>query len=116
MKITRVSYRSLRTGRGYNNSSVEATAEVGDDENPEAVLSELRFWVDRSVDETLKREDAYEALESIRGTVEYQMQESARLEKRIMAQRAVIAEHSDLAEIARREGKGGGALLLETAS
>lgn len=116
MKITEISYRSLRTGHGYNNSSVEARAIVEEGEQPENALAELRFWVDKQVDDTLKREDAYEALDRIKESVAYQTEETKRLQKRIEAQREVIRDHEKLATLARESGLGGAALLLSTAS
>jgi hypothetical protein len=45
MKILTVEYRELRTGSGYNNTTVGAVAEVELGQPPEAVLSDLREWV-----------------------------------------------------------------------
>lgn len=113
MKITEVSYRALRTGRGYNNTSAEAKAEVEDGETPESVLARLRQWVDGQIDETLKRDDAYEKLSEINERLGDAQRDLERVEKRAKEARAFIAECREIADIARREGKGGMALLLE---
>lgn len=115
MKITSISYRSLRTGHGYNNTACEATAAVGEGDDPDRVLAELRFWVDRQVDATLKREDAYESLQRVEDRVAYANQEADRLQKKIDAQREVIKEHEKIAALCEEHGLGGGALLLRTA-
>lgn len=113
MKITEVSYRSLRTGRGYNNTAVEAKAHVGDGEDPAKVLAELRFWTDKAVDDTLERENAYEKLCDIKASVAYAQEELERLQKRAQAYRNLLKEKTRLAELARNHGLGGDALLLD---
>ena len=115
MKITEISYRSLRTGRGYNNTSVEARAIVEAHESPEKALADLRFWVDKQVDDTLKREDAYATAESIEQSIEWKRDQVARLDKEIAAKRAVVREHGALAKLARESGLPTMATLLEMA-
>lgn len=45
MKIVTVEYRELRTGSGYNNTTVGAVAEVLPGQSPEITLAELQTWV-----------------------------------------------------------------------
>lgn len=116
MKITEVSYRALRTGHGYNNTAVEAKAEVGDGQDADAVLAELKHWVDGQVDEQLKRHDAYETLSSLGQQIVYAKSERDRLEKRVEAMREIVREHQKLADLARNHGLGGCALLLDQAN
>jgi hypothetical protein len=113
ISITEVTYRALRTGRGYNNTSVEAKAAVPATLTPEAVLSDLRMWVERQIDAHLELDDAWADLQSAQRRAKGYKEEAEQLQKKIDAQRKVLQEHSKLAEIARREGLGGPAMLLE---
>lgn len=57
MRIRTVEYRRLRTFGGYQNETIGATADVAEDETPEAALLSLRQWVDMSLgDESERRE------------------------------------------------------------
>ena len=49
MIITQVSVRKLRTTEGYNNVSIEATAQVKDGETPEDVRESLDLWVEGQI-------------------------------------------------------------------
>jgi hypothetical protein len=113
VKITEISYRALRTGRGYNNTAVEGRAIVEPDEDPARALAELRFWVDKQVDSTLKIDDAYADLAGVQGRVEYAKREAERYEARTKEARQFISECHELAELAKEHGKGGVALSLQ---
>lgn len=112
MKITSVTYRCLRTGSGYNNTAVEATAAVAERDDPKQVLEELRFWVDREVDQRLKMEKELSSLDSLRYRVEQLQVQADRLQKRVDGQNEIIRENQKLADLARENGLGGAALLL----
>lgn len=71
------------------------------------------MWVERQIDAHLELDDAWADLQSARDRAEGYKAEADRLQKKIDAQREVIREHSKLADIARREGLGGPAMLLE---
>jgi hypothetical protein len=71
------------------------------------------LWVDAQIDDTLKRDDAYETLAQINERCGQAERDAERAERRTREARAFIAECRELAEIARREGKGGIALSLE---
>ncbi|MFY9351661.1 MAG: hypothetical protein WBL20_07815 [Sphingobium sp.] len=113
MKITEISYRSLKTGRGYNNSAVEARARIEEGETPEIALAELKFWVEKQLDGQLKQQDAYEELTNVLDRVEWAKREADRHEKRGKAYRELLKEKPRLAELARANGLGGDALLLD---
>lgn len=113
MKILTVSYRALRTGRGYNNQAVEATAEVQDIETPDEALRKLRSWVDSQVDERLKAEEYYEDLSNIRDRAAFAQRELERVEKRAHAYRELLKEKPKLSALAQQHGLGGDALLLD---
>lgn len=113
MKITSISYRCLRTGPGYNNTAVEAHATLDEGEAPERALADLRFWVDKQVDDTLKLTSAYEKLSDVQAQIGYAQKEAERYEARTKAARQFITDCRDLADLAREHGKGGLALSLE---
>lgn len=113
MKITEISYRSLRTGRGYNNTAVEARAEIGSDQTPEEALADLRAWVDQQVDEHLKRQDIYEKISDLNERLGYLLKEEETVKRRVEEMRTLLRERHKLADLARSRGLGGDALLLE---
>jgi hypothetical protein len=113
VKIVNVTYRALRTGSGYNNVAVEACSIVGFEDDPDTVLAELRFWVDKQVDSKLKLDDAYADLASVQGRVEYAKREAERYEARTKEARQFITDCHELAELAKEHGKGGIALSLQ---
>lgn len=113
MKIVEISYRSLRTGRGYNNSALEAKAAVQPGESAEIVLMELRHWVDKKLDDTLKREDAYEDIDHLEARKTSLKGDIERLEKRADAFRDLMRQKQKLAALARDNNMGGDALLLD---
>lgn len=114
VEITSVTYRALRSGRGFSNSAVEATAIVPEGSDPSAVLAQLRQFVDAEVDENLKRTDAYETLSDINLRIIDAKSELERTEKRANAYRSLLKERTKLADLARANGLGGDALILET--
>lgn len=113
MKITEISYRALRTGRGYNNTSVEGRAVLEEDDTPEQALQELKFWVERQIEAGLKIDDAYADLANVQARVGYAEKEAERYEKRANEARQFIKDCRELAAIAREHGKAGMALSLE---
>lgn len=113
MKISEISYRALRTGHGYNNTSVEAKTVVDENVAPEQALAELRAWVDGQVDEQLKRHDLFEKIADLNDRAGRALRDAERYEARAEAAKAFIRECRDLADIARKDGKGGIALTLE---
>ncbi|WP_069337189.1 hypothetical protein [Sphingobium yanoikuyae] len=113
MIITEISYRSLKTGRGYNNSAVEARAQLEDGEDPDKALADLRFWVEKQVDDNLKELSAMDSLRSATDRLEGARAEAERIEKRVDAYRTILKEKPRLAELARANGLGGDALLLD---
>lgn len=113
MKIMEISYRSLKTGRGYNNSAVEARARLEAGEDPEKALAELKFWVEKQVDDNLKQQEAHETLTNVLDRVEWAKREADRHEKRGEAYRELLREKPRLADLARANGLGGDALLLD---
>jgi hypothetical protein len=113
MKITQISYRRLKTGTGYNNSALEATAAIEPHEDPIAALAELKFWVEKQLDDQLKQQDAYEKLQRVEDRVAFARAEADRHQKRGEAYRELLREKPRLIELARANGLGGDALLLE---
>lgn len=128
MKITSVSYRALRTGRGYNNAAVEAHATIDPDEDPIKAVEELKFWVEKRLDASLELDDAYADLASVRGRVETAQRELERLrdqsqtirdhselKRQIAAGHEVLKKFDKLVELAREHGLSNAADLLDLA-
>jgi chromosome segregation ATPase len=51
MKIDRISYKELKTGYNYNNTSVGAEAQLEEGETPEDALDNLKMWVKEQLGE-----------------------------------------------------------------
>lgn len=128
MKITSISYRALRTGRGYNNAAVEAHAQIDADDDPIRALEELKFWVEKRLDASLELDDAYADLASVRGRVELAKRDAERIEQRNQAARdherimreveagsAVIKKFERLVELAQEHGLSSEAAELDAA-
>lgn len=113
MKIIQISYRRLKTGTGYNNSALEAAATIEPHEDPVACLAELKFWVEKQLDDQLKQIEAYEKLTGVLDRVEWAKKEAKRLEGRAEAFRQLLRGKPELADLARANGLGGDALLLD---
>ncbi len=62
VKILTVEYRELRTGSGYNNTTIGAVAEVNADSDPQATLAELQVWVSKQFGHDSRRSELKEKI------------------------------------------------------
>jgi hypothetical protein len=113
MKIVEVSYRALRTGTGYNNTSAEARAIVDDGETPEDAMLAIKQWVDGQISENMKRDSLHQTIAQLSEQAGNWEKECARLKKRTDGYLDLLREKRKLAELARANGLGGDALLLD---
>ncbi len=112
MRITAIRYRRLQSHeRGYGHDAVEAEAQIDEHEDAEAALDELKVWVLHRLDGVREIDRHIETLQSLREQVVSHERERDRLGAEIKANRKIIAEHEDLAALARKEGIDAGNLI-----
>jgi hypothetical protein len=66
MKIVQVEYRRLRTFGSYENETVGATAQVGEEETPEQAIETVRQWVDSILGDAEERSGLSERVSQLR--------------------------------------------------
>lgn len=81
MKITIVQYRQLESGPGFSNRAVEAAAEVGEGEDPQTVLNELRIWIEAQ----LQAHRSHAEMQSQRDALTWEVASLQRQKERLAA-------------------------------
>ena len=87
MKIVTVEYRRLRTFGSYQNETVGAVAEVGNEE-PADVLETLKLWVNEQLGDSEERSELQSAISELRWkkeNLERQFDEAGKRWKAMMA-------------------------------
>lgn len=113
MKITAIRYRRLKSQTvGYGHEAVEAEAQVEDGEAPDDALSALKAWVDRHVDAALRHEYNARRAEELANRVAGLESDRDRLRSEVERNREILRQHSKLADLARANGMGEQADLL----
>ncbi|HCF26957.1 MAG TPA: hypothetical protein DEV81_07050 [Cyanobacteria bacterium UBA11049] len=72
MKITKITYRALKSKGNYENEAFEASADVEDWEDPIATAESLRQWVEQR----LNLQETVENLEQKRADLENEIAEA----------------------------------------
>lgn len=112
MKITTIRYRRLQShDRGYGHDAVEAEAQIDEGEDAESALAELKVWVLHRLDGIREIDQHIETLDSLRYQVTDRQREYERLDAEVKKNRKIIAEHEQLATLAREKGIDAGDLI-----
>jgi hypothetical protein len=105
MKITVIRYRRLQSHEfGYGHDAVEAEAQIDEGEDAESALGELKLWVNQRLDGIREVDRHVRTLQTLREQVVSHENERDQLAREIKANRKVIAEHENLAALARENG------------
>ncbi len=100
MQIKKVEYRRLVSGPGFNNESIGAVAEVGE-EGEDAALDRLKDWVDEKFSERRLDEKTRDDIARMESQVRNLQYEQERLERKIAGARETWNRALDFLQVHR---------------
>ena len=104
MKITAIRVRKLVSGPGFNHHAIEAEAAVTDSETPDEAREALTAWIESGLRCEQEITDLRRHLDSLRHEVAQAERRVAGLREDIERGRAIIRQHTELGDLAAKQG------------
>lgn len=104
MKITSVKVHRLVSGPGYNNQAVSAEAEIEDGEDPVSAHDALVGWVDARLKTITEADNLSQRTADLSYQIKNLERTAESLKEQIKSGLAVIKSHTELADLAEKNG------------